>query len=337
MFFPPRFFLADEDHPNALLSEYGYRRLFDPSSSLERTVPVLVVTQTYMAPRSDGRTRRPNKSMSRIASTLEIYDVPSGETQTVLSADEHFEAPNWTPDGDELVFNSGGRLYRVPVEPSRSIEPTVVDTGDVDDIINDHGLSPSGDRIAFTSDGHIWTAPTEGGQPVRVTTNTPSYWHGWSPDGERHAFCGEREGNYNLYTIPAEGGTEQRLTDGQSYDDGPDYTPDGEYIYYCSDESGTWELWRIVADGGTPERVTDERTENWFPHPSPDGEKAVYLAYPPGTEGHPPEKPVELRLLDLETHETEGLHRLFGGQGTINVPSWHPEGDQFAFVSYRRR
>ncbi|MFB6126585.1 MAG: hypothetical protein ABEJ79_04725 [Halolamina sp.] len=273
--------------------------------------------------------------MSNLESTLRTYDVRTGETRTVFSLPNHYEAPNWTPDGTELVVNSDGRLYRVPADGSD--DPAVVDTGDVTDIINDHGVSPSGDRLAFTSDGHVWTAPIDGGDPTRVTDRAPSYWHGWSPDGERLAYCGERDGAHNVYTIALDGGPERRLTGGDSYDDGPDYTPDGRILYYCSDRSGSWELWRVAADGGTPERVTDEQTENWFPHPSPDGETAVYLAYPPGTEGHPPERDVQLRLLDLETHESRRLCSLFGGQGTINVPSWHPDGDRFAFVSYRRR
>lgn len=267
----------------------------------------------------------------RVESTLAIYDFRGGEVESVLTAREHYEAPNWTRDGEALVFNSEGRLYRVPVSGG---EPEIIDTGDVTAINNDHGISPDGERLAFTSDGHIWTAPIEGGDPERVTDRTPSYWHGWSPDGERLAFCGERDGDYSIYTIPADGGPERRLTAGSAYDDGPDYTPDGDWIYFNSDRGGSWDVHRVPAGGGDVERVTDDERENWFPHPSPDGERIVFLSYPPGTEGHPPNREVQLRLLD-PAGDHEVLHSLFGGQGTINVPSWAPDGERFAFTAYR--
>ena len=61
----------------------------------------------------------------------------------------------------------------------------------------------------------------------------------------------------------------------------------------------------------------------------------MFLSYEKGVEGHPPSKDVMLRMVPIEGGEIDVLTRLFGGQGTINVPSWSPDSTQVAFVSYR--
>jgi Tol biopolymer transport system component len=60
----------------------------------------------------------------------------------------------------------------------------------------------------------------------------------------------------------------------------------------------------------------------------------VFLAYDKIVTGHPPNQDVELRLMSLADKKVHVLARLFGGQGTINVPSWSPDSKQLAFVSY---
>lgn len=278
-----------------------------------------------------------------LESFIEVYDLDTGRSRTVLAAEAHYEAPNWTPDGRHLIFNAGGQLYRVAAEGGM---PERIDTGGLARLNNDHGVSPDGRLLAVTDDGtaaggagtHIYTLPVEGGTPTRVTQHAPSYWHGWSPDGATLAYCARRDGNYDLYTIPAEGGPETRLTSDPGHEDGPDYSPDGRWIYYNADRAGNFDIWRIPAGGGEPEQVTSDAYEDWFPHPSPDGRSVVFLSYEPGTEGHPAGRNVRLRLLDVEGDEPgapRDLVELFGGQGTINVPSWAPGGRQFAYVRYR--
>jgi Tol biopolymer transport system component len=174
-----------------------------------------------------------------------------------------------------------------------------------------------------------------GGTPRRVTALGPSYLHGWSPDGKFLVYTGERGGEFDVYRIPADGGEETRLTTAPGLDDGPEYSPDGAYIYFNSVRSGTMQIWRMRPDGSAQQQVTDDRYNNWFPHVSPDGRSIVFLSFLPDVapNDHPFYKPVYLRLMPATGGSPRVVAYLYGGQGTINVPSWSPDSRRVAFVS----
>jgi hypothetical protein len=274
-----------------------------------------------------------------LVSALETVDVASMDRHVEYVAAAHFEAPNWSRDGSFLIFNQDGTLRRLALGSS---EPTLIPTGAQIHCNNDHGISPDGKFVAISDQStedkksRIYVLPIEGGAPRQVTHNAPSYWHGWSPDGTTLAYTAERGGNFDIYTIPAAGGEETRLTSAPGLDDGPDYSPDGAYIYFNSERTGHMQIWRMKADGSQQEQVTNGDSNDWFPHISPDGQWMVYVAYEKGVAGHPPNKDVELRLMSVKDKQIHVLAKLFGGQGTINVPSWSPDSKKVAFVSYRQ-
>jgi Tol biopolymer transport system component len=272
-----------------------------------------------------------------LESTLETVAIASRDRRVVYHARSHFEAPNWLPANRGFLFNSNGRIYTLAREGGT---PELVDTGFANRCNNDHGISPDGTQLAISHHGaggrsYIYVLPIAGGTPVRITPLGPSYWHGWSPDGTTLAYCAEREGNFDVYTIPASGGQEKRLTTAAGLDDGPEYSPDGQFLYFNSDRTGSMKIWRMRADGSAQEQVTFGELNDWFPHPSPDGKWIVFLSYEKGVQGHPANQDVQLRLLPVAGGEILDLAKLFGGQGTMNVPSWSPDSKNVAFVSYR--
>lgn len=267
-----------------------------------------------------------------------VYDLASGEVTVVLASDRLVEAPNWTPDGADLIVNADGRLYRVPLNRPDMVE---IPIGELNNLNNDHGISPDGRTLVISDktefgESRVYTLSAEGGTPQLVTETGPSYWHGWSPDGKTLAYVGRRESGFQVYTCPVGGGPERQLTEAFDHCDGPDYSSDGRWLWFNGEVNGQVDLWRVPATGGPPERMTDDERVNWFPHPSPKGGTVLYLAYPAGTEGHPRDLEVSLRLLDEADGSVRTLVELFGGQGTINVPCWAPSGDRFAFVRYAR-
>lgn len=277
-------------------------------------------------------------------SILEVYDIETG-TRTVLGEFSCLiEAPNWSPDGKFLAYNSGGRIYRYDLATGESRE---VFTDFAINCNNDHVLSPEGDRIAVSHGTHedgqsrIYTVPLTGGVPRLITPLGPSYLHGWSPDGRTLAYCAMRGGEFDVYTIPAEGGAETRLTNAPGLNDGPEYDSAGEYIWFNSVRTGLMQAWRMKADGSEQTQMTfDSEWNTWFPHISPDRRHVVMLSYHKGDVEpgeHVPHKNVALRLMDAEGGPARTVVELFGGQGTINVNSWAPDSRRFAFVSYRIR
>jgi TolB protein len=273
-----------------------------------------------------------------LISTLETITVASTDRRVVWWTTNLIEAPNWSRDGASLYFNSKGRMFRIPATGG---EPQLIDTGFATRCNNDHGLSPDGAQLVISDQSQgdkrsrIYTLPVEGGTPRLITEAGPSYWHGWSPDGRTLAYCAERDGQFDIYTIQVGGGSETRLTSAPGLDDGPDYSPDGRFIYFNSDRTGSMRIWRMKPDGNDQQQVTSDSWNDWFPHPSPDGKWIVFLSYEPSVKGHPENKDVQLRMIPSQGGAPIVLARLFGGQGTINVPSWSPDSRRLAFVSYQ--
>ncbi|HEY2458569.1 MAG TPA: hypothetical protein VGI13_14800 [Candidatus Acidoferrum sp.] len=274
----------------------------------------------------------------KLYSIMEIVNAESFDRRTIYVAEGRFEAPNWMPDRKRLLFNRNGKIETIAVTGGAT---QTIDTGFALHCNNDHGISPDGKQLVVSDQtrnadhkSQVYILPITGGEPRLITKNAPSYWHGWSPDGKTLAFIGERGGEFDVYTVAAEGGEETRMTTAPGLDDGSEYTPDGKFIYMNSERTGHMQIWRMKADGSEQEQVTFGELNDWFPHFSPDGSEMVFISFDPTVKGHPENKDVELRMMSMKDKKIRVVGRLFGGQGTMNVPSWSPDGKEFAFVSY---
>jgi Tol biopolymer transport system component len=268
---------------------------------------------------------------------MEVMPVAHPDRIVAYLAPGRLESPNWTPDGKGFVLNRDGHILRLPVESGKS---ETIDTGFATRNNPNHGISLDGSRLAISDESQgdhgsiIYTLPLAGGALQRVTKNSPSYWHGWSPDGKTIVFVGKRNDDTDIYSISASGGEETRLTTAKGLDDDPEYSPDGKYIYFNSIRSGMMQIWRMRPDGSDQEQVFEDDFNNCFPHISPDGKWMAFLSYDKGSTGRPPDKDVTLRLMSLADRKITVLAKLFGGQGTMNAPSWSPDSSRLAFVSY---
>jgi TolB protein len=273
-----------------------------------------------------------------LGSAIEILDLDTHNSRVIYQSPKSLQAPNWMKDGKHLLYNSDGLLYTFDLGTNK---PTVLNTGSATHNNNDHVISFDGKSLAISSADNTgnsigWTLPITGGEPKRMNPIGPSYMHGWSPDGKYIVFCGSRNKEFDVYRIPSTGGPEERLTNSPGLDDGPEYSPDGQYIYFNSVRSGLMQVWRMKADGSEQTQLTNDDYDNWFPHVSPDGKWIEYITFnkdevSPGD--HPFYKHVYLRVMPVGGGPSKVIAYLYGGQGTINTPSWAPDSKHLAFVS----
>ena len=281
-------------------------------------------------------------------SYLEIFDVETGTHRVIKEFPFVVEAPNWTPDGQWLVVNTGGRLCKIA--PDGSTDLITIDTGALTQCNNDHVITADGKWIGLSSNdpenkrgynSYVYVLPFGSGDARKITPLGPSYLHGISPDGKLAAYCAFRgpDQEQDVYVMPVKGGQEKRLTDASGLDDGPEFSPDGKYIWFNSVRTGRMQVWKMRKNGKEQTQMTfDEDMNSWFPHISPDGKKVVYIAYhdyevDPGS--HIADLNVQLRMIPASGGDPKVLVEFFGGQGSINVNSWSPDSKKFAYISYR--
>lgn len=319
--------------------------LFICSHDAETTEEGTVWNVRIDQPVPDGY--NPNKD-GYVGCRLELLDVFSGARKVIHESEGRFEAPNWMPDGKNLLFNENGSIYKLSIEGGT---PEKLNTGTADRNNNDHGISFDGKMLAISSHRQglpgggstVYVLPIGGGTPKQVTEGTPSYWHGWAPNNKEVLYVAQRNDSkiYHIYRSSINGGTETKLTDHTSgHVDGPEYSPDGKYIYYNGNQSGTMQIWRMKPDGTNKEQLTFGENHSWFPHISPDGKWMTFISFPPDIEpdSHPSYKRVTLSIMPLTTGGApKVIAYLYGGQGTINVPSWSPDSKKIAFVSNSKK
>jgi len=274
-----------------------------------------------------------------LGSLLEVIDVATGSRQVLASSEGSWQAPNWTPDGKTLIYNSSGKLYNFDLATKVSTE---LNTDFANKNNNDHVLTFDGKQIGIShhsaeakGQSVVYSLPIAGGVPKKITDNSPSYFHGWSPDNNYLIYTGIRNDEADIYKISKNGGKEIPLTSTKGLDDGSEFSPDGKYIYFCSTRTGTMQVYRMSPEGKNQTQLTFGELNNWFPHVSPDNKWLVFISFPKevSADNHPFYERVYLRLMPIEGGEPKVIGYLYGGQGTINVPSWSPDGKKIAFVS----
>jgi TolB protein len=322
------------------------------STQIRFVCKLAVIAVSLRAPVLQGQPAPVQRGEQHLRSRLFIYDLHNGSSHLVYTADSIWEAPNWSPDGKYLIANSGGAIYKLILKQDGTAEPAKLAIPPDYECNNDKAISPDGRKIAFSATvpphkgSQVFLSDVDGNNAKLMTPDSPSYFHGWSPDSRTLAFVAQRNGSgqYDIYGMPAAGGPEKQLTSNIHQDDGPDYSPDGMWIYINSDRSGKEAIWRLPADGAghndeKAEAVVNDDLEDWFPHISPDGKKMVYIGYPAGTPTHNPRTvPIELKLVAIDqgrvTNSQKKLVEATGGQGTMNVNSWAPDSMRFAYVTY---
>ena len=139
-----------------------------------------------------------------------------------------------------------------------------------------------------------------------------------SPDGRRLVVNSNRSGFLDLWTLPAEGGEMQPITNDPSPDWNPAWSPDGEEIAFYSNRAGNRDIFVIPSGGGPARQLTTQTGGDRIPTWSPDGERIAYLSRRPGND--------DIWVMSATGDDQRRLS--FG-----NMPVWSPDGRWIAFSS----
>ncbi|MEQ1765107.1 MAG: carboxypeptidase regulatory-like domain-containing protein [Pyrinomonadaceae bacterium] len=146
----------------------------------------------------------------------------------------------------------------------------------------------------------------------------------WSPDGQKIAFASDRDGNWEIYVVNADGSNPLRLTNKLAVDDEPTWSPDSRQIAFVrtTGESNSAEIYVIDADGSNETRLTTNSIYEYSPAWSPDGAEIALVSEQDGN--------AEIYAID----RNGGIRRRL----TINPlpdknPAWSPDGTWIVFDS----
>jgi TolB protein len=285
----------------------------------------------------------PGSTKLALYSTLQTIQTEDQFRRSMMirSVAGYMQSANWAPDGKSIYAYEDGRIESIPyLTPEAGGTPLPIDTGGLIGCSGNFGLSPDGRTLAVscseTKDGphQVYLLPAGGdGTPRKVTQGAiASYFHAWSPDSRSIAFTRGSAGKADLFTVPASGGTETRLTS-DTVNDGPDYTPDGKYIYFDSTRSGSSQIWRMQPDGSAAEQITDDYHVNSSPHVSRDGKTIAFLSQPAGSGSGI--GPAAIRIMATGDGLIRTLVDFQGDRGSFSMYGWG-DTNHLAFVSYQK-
>ncbi len=279
-----------------------------------------------------------------IGSNLEIMNVENGLRTILLYSKDSLQATNWINNDNDLVYNSKGLLYKYNIK-NRATQQ--IESGFATDNNNDHVFSFDESLLGIShhnkydnGDSAIYIMNPKGDKnPKKITLDSigNSYLHGISPDNKTLIYTALRKNKHDIYGININSRKEFQLTNTKNLDDGSEYSPDGKYIYFNSNRTGNMQLWKMDFDGKNQKQLTfDTNYKDWFPHISPNGKWIVFISFPPDINfgDHPFYKHCTLRLMPVDcSSEPKIIAYIYGGQGSINVPSWSKDSKHIAFVS----
>lgn len=240
--------------------------------------------------------------------------------------------PMWSPDGSRIAFSSWreghSKIFRMNADGSAQTRLT--DGAAFQD--EEPSWSRTGGKIVFRSnrDGpQIWSMTADGTGLTQLTDTTADNLNPvWSPTADRIAFASGRDGDFELYTMDADGTNVVQHTfntapnPDDAFDSNPDWSPDGTKLAYQSNVDGDFDVWVLNLSDGTTTQLTDDPAFDSAPTWSPDGSK---LAFQSNRDG-------DFEIYTMNADGT-GVAQLTHNAAIDRVADWQPRatgGDTIA-------
>jgi eukaryotic-like serine/threonine-protein kinase len=191
----------------------------------------------------------------------------------------------WLADGSGLIMRARDQAKGLQSQLWRLSYPDGEARKLTNDLDNYEGVSLAANSNTLVtvkvdySLGILVAPYGKAGPPKQVTSRTNmdegSSGIAWTPD-DKILYASTENGNFDIWTIDADGGAKQPLTADAGQNFYPTASPDGRYVVFNSDRGGVSDIWRMDIDGGNLKRLTRSH-DAWYPQYSRDGRSVVYL------------------------------------------------------------
>lgn len=249
--------------------------------------------------------------------TLVVSDADGENENTIMESTDPIMSPAWSPDSRQLAYVSFE-------ENASSIFVQTLRTGNRIKVSSRPGIngapsfSPDGRKLVLTlggADGNldIHVLDLASRQFTRLTNNRAIDTEGsWSPDGQEIYFTSDRSGGPQVYRIPADGGTPERVTFEGSYNARPRLSPDGTKLAVVHLDRGNYRIGVMDLESKDMLVVSAGRQDE-SPSFAPNSDTLIYATR-------------EARNGVLETVTADGLVRqqLASQRGDVREPVWSP-------------
>ena len=213
--------------------------------------------------------------------------------------------------------------------------------------------SPDGKRVAVSWLDRIWTLAPDGRDarpldPSKSSTRNASGFAerepAWSPDGSRIAYASDREGTFDIYSAPVNGGPPTRLTSLPGDERWPSWTRDGRIVFSYRHD-GNWDLYAVADGAGVAPAPLDgfaiPEDDEFQGRVSPDGARLAFISNRDSDDGE-----LDVWVLELAPGKTtkpfdsaQGKRRdpirVTRVRGDEYWPGWSPDGTRVAYYAVR--
>lgn len=184
---------------------------------------------------------------------------------------------------------------------------------------SDNTSSGEGDLFVVNPDGTGLEALTD-------TPEATERYGRWSPSGSRIVFVSDRDGDFEVQIMYADGSKVRNLTRNGVHDLQPAWSPSERRIAFVSERRANFDLYVMRADGRGLRLVADLATDIRYPDWSPSGKRIAFAA---------PPQPGERRDVFTVRVDGSGLRNITKHPAEDQLPSWSPDGTRLVFSSAR--